>query len=208
MKIEKLTENKIRIIVSLQDLNDKNVDLHSFMANSIESQSIFLEMLNRAEKEVGFVTKDCKLLIEAFAYSESEFVFTITKFSKEPKADISVKKKFAIKRKLANLNVKTSTYSFESFDEFCAFCSSLKNSNLSNIKNLAKNISLYKYKNIYYLVLTNINIDFADLNRFYASLSEFGKLVGHSNNFEGKLIEHGKIMIKRNAIQVGMKYFS
>ena len=59
MKIEKLTDNKIRIIISTEDLKEKNIDLHTFMAEAIESQTIFLEMLNQAEKEVGFVTKGC-----------------------------------------------------------------------------------------------------------------------------------------------------
>ena len=29
MKIEKLTDNKIRIIIDLEELSEKNIDLHS-----------------------------------------------------------------------------------------------------------------------------------------------------------------------------------
>ncbi len=54
MKIEKLTENKIRIILDIQDLKEKNIDLHSFMSDSIESQDLFYDMLDKAEKEVRF----------------------------------------------------------------------------------------------------------------------------------------------------------
>ena len=67
MQIEKLNENKIRITLNLQDLKENNIDLHSFMANSIESQDLFYNMLDKAEKEVGFETKDYKLMIEALA---------------------------------------------------------------------------------------------------------------------------------------------
>ena len=79
MKIEKLTENKIRIILNVEDLEKNNIDLHSFMSNSIESQSLFIDILNQAEHEVGFSTKDCKILIEALASSDGNFIFTITK---------------------------------------------------------------------------------------------------------------------------------
>ena len=73
MQIEKITENKIRIILNVQDLQEKNIDLHTFMSNSIESQDLFYEMLNKAEKEVGFETKDYKLMIEALAIPNREF---------------------------------------------------------------------------------------------------------------------------------------
>lgn len=67
LQIEKINENKIRITLSTQDLQDKNIDLHSFMSNSIESQDLFYDMLDKAEKDIGFETKDYKLMIEALA---------------------------------------------------------------------------------------------------------------------------------------------
>ena len=75
MRIEKITENKIRIILNIQDLQDKNIDLHSFMSNSIESQDLFYDMLDQAEREFGFKTKDYKLMIEALAVPERKFYF-------------------------------------------------------------------------------------------------------------------------------------
>ena len=65
MQLEKITDDKIRIILNIQDLKEKNIDLHSFMSNSIESQDFFYELLSIAKKEIGFETKDYKLLIEA-----------------------------------------------------------------------------------------------------------------------------------------------
>lgn len=70
MRIEKLTENKIRITLNLDDLKENNIDLHDFMANSPETQDLFLNMLDKAESEIGFITKNYKLMIEALATSE------------------------------------------------------------------------------------------------------------------------------------------
>ena len=75
LQIEKLNENKIRITLNLEDLKENNIDLHSFMANSIESQDLFYTMLDKAEKEVGFETKDYKLMIEALAIPNRKFHF-------------------------------------------------------------------------------------------------------------------------------------
>ena len=70
MKFEKLNENKIRIILSNQDLADKNIDFNSFMSNSAETQTLFLDMLEEAEEKVGFITRDHKIKIEALSVRE------------------------------------------------------------------------------------------------------------------------------------------
>ena len=75
MRIEKLTENKIRITLNLDDLKENNIDLHSFMSSSLETQDLFYNMLDKAEKEIGFKTKDYKLMIEALAAPERKFHF-------------------------------------------------------------------------------------------------------------------------------------
>ena len=79
MRIEKITENKIRIILNMQDLQEKNIDLHTFMSNSIESQDLFYDMLDKAEKEIGFETKNYKLMIEALAVPERKLYFNNNK---------------------------------------------------------------------------------------------------------------------------------
>ena len=73
MQIEKITENKIRIILNIQDLKEKNIDLHTFMSSSVESQNLFYDILNIAEKEIGFITRDWKLIIETIAIPNRKF---------------------------------------------------------------------------------------------------------------------------------------
>jgi len=57
----------------MHDLKEKNIDLHTFMSSPIESQDLFYDMLDKAEKEIGFKTKNYKLLIEALAIPERKF---------------------------------------------------------------------------------------------------------------------------------------
>ena len=80
MKFEKLTENKIRIILNLEDLKERNVDLHSFMSNSLESQDLFHDMLDKAEEEIGFKTDNYKIMIEALAAPERQLYFNNNSF--------------------------------------------------------------------------------------------------------------------------------
>lgn len=210
MKIEKLTENKIRVIINDEDLKQNHTDLHTIMTKSLENQGLFLNILSKAEKEVGFYTENCKLLIEAFSTSDDMFVFTITKYSENDFKDAlpNNPKKLTVKRKSVNISNSDAIYKFNDFEEFCNFCNCINNKNQFEINKLSKHISLYLYNNTYYLILANINTNYKNIKIFYNTISEFGKFVSNSNTFKTKLIEHGNSIIKKNAISIGIKYFS
>ena len=131
MKLEKLTENKIRVILSLEDLEKKDLSLQDFIANAQEFQNFFIEMLDRAEKELGFVTKGCKLLIESFSSPDGIFVFTITKLSKNHNKTLTNKNKLvSVRKKTNSLSSKNKIYIFDTFEEFCSFCSVMNDSDI------------------------------------------------------------------------------
>lgn len=204
MKIEKLTDNKIRVIMNSDELGCTNINIHSIMTKAIETQEIFSTILKKAEKEVNFYTDGCKLLIEAFSSFEDMVVFTITKFLPD---NNSKKKKLIAKRKSFDKISEQVICRFENFDVFCEFCNAMKNIHKIDINKLVKNAILYLWQDAYYLVLKNIHTTPESTNLLYSILSEFGKPLSFSNNFEYKLLEHGKVIIKKNAIQIGFKYF-
>lgn len=204
MKIEKLTDNKIRIILNTDDLLEKNIDVKSLINNTDIAQDLFKQILKCAEKEVGFVVADSKLLIEAFVSSEGFFVITFTKFKSDIKNTSNKKSKLKVKRKTLYPSCKNVAFMFNNFEEFCNFCTYLNNINFTT--KLAKKIILYEYNSRYYLVLSNIT-DTIDISPFYTAISEFAKIVSDSTNFECKLLERGKIIFKNNAIENGIKYF-
>lgn len=207
MKFEKLNENKLRIIVSSQDLIEKNIDFHSFMSNSIESQDIFLDILDKAEKEVGFVTKNYKVRIEAFAMNNEDFIFTVTRLSDKAEKENLRQNKLKFKRKKTVNSVKQSVYKFSTFEDFLLFVSSIQNFNIINIGALSKSVLLYTYKDNYYLVFFNINEQYKYYNKIFTLLTEFSSYVNNSELFSSKLSECGKIYFKNNAIKICQKYF-
>lgn len=210
MKIEKLTENKIRIIVNSSDLEVQNLNINLLMAKAPESQNFIIDILEKAKKEVGFNTDGCKLLIEAFSSSDDILIFTITKYTtKDSKNnDTSRKKKLTPKRKTINFSSTQAIYKFQSFDEFCNFCEYINKKQDFNIKKFSKNISLYLYNSTYYLVIKDINTSYEHAKSFYNLISEFSIALTFSSAFENKLIEHGKIIMKKNAVTTGIKYFA
>ncbi len=205
MKIEKLNEDKIRITLNLEELKNKNVDFHSFMSNPIETQSFFLDMLDEAEREIGFSTENYRIAIEALAMSNGNFIFTVTRIQEQNKF---TKKKLHIKKKIETLGKSnTSIFEFENFEDFCDFCNYLNNSIFVTIKDYIKSNILYKYNEKYYLVFKNNKIEPIVFNSFCASMSEFSKSIRNAETFENKLKEYGTIIVKTNAIKTGLKYF-
>lgn len=207
MKFEKLNENKIRITLNTQDLVDKNIDFHSFMSNSQESQNLFLDMLDEAEKKVGFVTKDYKLRIEALAMSDGNFVLTITRFGKNVDSIVkpSKSKNLRIKRKKLDMNSSQLIYRFDTFEDFSNFSTCI--SKLDGFYSISKSMILYSYKNAYYLCFSNINTSHPSVKRLYTIISEFGTYIDDSELFARKLIECGKVVMKNNAIKNCVKFF-
>ena len=208
MKFEKLNENKIRITLNNQDLAEKHIDFHSFMSNSQESQNLFLDMLDEAEKKVGFITKDYKIRIEALAMSDGNFILTITRFGKNIETETKPlkMKKVKIKRKNLDMTSKQLIYRFDNFDDFCNFSNFI--SKLNNFSSIAKSMVLYSYQDTYYLCLSDINIEHSSIKQLYTLITEFGTYVDSSEVFGRKLAECGKIAIKNNAIKTCIKYFS
>lgn len=212
MKIEKLTENKIRIILRDEDLQEKNIDLKTLMTPSSKSQELFLEMLSQAQKEVGFDTDGYRLLIEGFSSSEDSLVFTITKYKekieKNKLSPSQESKKLLIKRKTVSSQNPCSIYSFHQFDEFCDFCNYLNQNSSIHLRGLMENSCLYYWNNTYYLTLIGIHPNHKSIEQFYTAISEFATPVSSSKGLEAKIQEYGNKMIKRNAIYTGIKFFS
>lgn len=80
-------------------------------------------------------------------------------------------------------------------------------SNNLPINNIAKSIILYEYKNTYYLVFRNINLNYPYLKKLCSFITEFATYKNNSDLFITKLVESGKVIIKHNAIRTGLQYF-
>lgn len=199
MRFEKLSNDKIRIILDLQDLEANDIDYQSFMSNSSDSQKLFMEMLDEAEEQIGFATKDYKLMIEALATIDGDFIITVTRSLPDFDLTSAYKKKsIKAKRKSNKLLTDTIIYEFNTFDDIFDFVLLLKNLNISGLNTFTKNFALYTYKNNYYLVMDNIDKNFENIKTFLCALTEFGKSINNSNLFKNRLNEYGTLIVKNN----------
>ena len=199
MKIEKLNENKLKITLSVDDLEERNINLHSFMYNSPESQDLFWELIQTAEKECGFNVDDSMIYVEASTSGGGNFTLLVTKTNEAAPVAPQVSKpkkmskgNFKLKRKSMPLKTKTAIYAFNTFDDICDFCS------ICDCSILHEN-TLYCMDEIYYL-----KIDYIPYNM----ILDYATITKNSELMEAKLSEYGKVVIEKDALQTIAMHFN
>lgn len=207
MKFERLSENKIRIILTVNDLKDKEIDFHDFMSNPLETQDLFLDILEEAKEKIGFNTSNYKVKIEALAMVEGDFIVNVTRLLETTDKNCTTKRKFKVRRKSKPSESNQMIYKFSSFDDYCYFVHFLEKNGLSNSYLIAKKVILYLYKDEYYLILDDIHTSYDHILKFYTAITEFGTYINHSMLFVSKLCECGRIVIKNNALKTSLKHY-
>ena len=78
MRIEKLSENKIKCILERDDLISRGIKISELAYGSEKTKELFHEMMQQASTELGFEAEDNPLMIEAIPTME-KLILVITK---------------------------------------------------------------------------------------------------------------------------------
>lgn len=136
MQIKKINNDKLKIILNLNDLDEKNIDIDSFLANPIESQNLFFEILDLAEEKYDFDIENNKAIIEAISLDNNIFILTITKLRNETCTYVNTPK----------------TYYFENINDLLNLYSVMKKNNIN-----FNTSYIYQFGNKYYFLLNEEN---------------------------------------------------
>jgi len=137
MKIKKINNDKLKIILSSNDLDEKNIDIDSFLANPIESQNLFFEILDLAEEKYDFNIENNRAIVETISLDDNNiFILTITK----------------LKSDNCTYNSSSKLYCFDDINDLLGFYSMIEKNNIEISKS-----NLYKLNNKYYFLLNNKN---------------------------------------------------
>jgi|LSQX01.1.fsa_nt_gb adapter protein MecA 1/2 len=208
MRIEKINENKIKVTISLNDLEERNIDLDSINYNSPAAQELFWDMMEQAEIQFGFSASDSQLAIEAVPDDGEGFVVIITKLDEDGDFE-SIQKYIKNKFKKTDLRSKKKgskicssivIYSFDNFDDLCVLSNRLRNIYTGES-------TLYKLKNTYFLILAKNSWSVDNLKMFESLLGEYGTMVQNTSFYEGYLDEYAVTIVECNAIDVINSYF-
>ncbi len=183
MKIEKLTENKLKVMFSSTELEDNNISIHSFLANSKETQNFFLAILNIANEDLNFELNTSQITYDTISFSNKYFVIIITK-------------KDSTKNSFMNV-YEDIFFKFNNANELFEFCDVLK----SILPTLDFKSTLYQYNNIYFLKFDFSDLDSFTINRILLIILEFKNYIKFSDLSLSHFEEFSNVIIKDSAIQ-------
>lgn len=198
MHVERLGENKVRIFISYDDLEERGIDREEIWHNGHKVQELFWDMMERAYLEVGFEVAG-PIAVEAFTMPTEGVVVIVTQISSlSDSAEKSTEEMDSFVEDERNPALRGSfTFVFQEFEDVLAAARALQ-------ETLSAGCSLYHYKGRYYLYISEEAIRHLDEEDLYARLSEYGRMSGIT---QAVLEEYGKLVIADTALPDLAKYF-
>lgn len=197
MKFKRLSDDKVQIIVSSEDLEKRDVKKWDLMPSSPRAQELFQEMLDQAYEECGFeVDSETQLMVEAYPMTTDSLVITLTKVKQNDKdlhqSDYDDTEEIfddLDDEDLEELESDELVYMFKEFEDMVELGKLISG-------DYQDKCNMYKLGNVYYLVFVNPD---SLSDHALGMLGEYSDLVHLS---EAYLVEHSKMMIEKDAIKV------
>ncbi len=214
MKIEKINENKIKFLLTDEDLKEREIKLSELAQGTEKAQAFFRDIMTKALEDFGFDATNSPLMIEAMPVAINGIVIIVSKVISDTPltTDITLTPQSLDTRKfkqegvqiIKNISTNTTSkqniddemniyiYSFETIDDI------IKLSN--RIKDLTEILSvLYKYNDRYFLAIQEPYSITSNLDYL---LAEYGQK--HITNIISKyhLDEHAEVIMNTSALNI------
>ena len=197
MKLNRLNDDKLQILISKDDLQERDLKKWDIVPYNPVAQKMFQEILEEAYQECGFeVEQDTQLMIEAYPMTGESMLLTVTKVGSLGKGLFDLdflehQDDNYIDEFMSDDDVKLEmdeiVYAFDDLEDVIAVAKRV-------VEQYEAVSSLYKCGRKYYLVADSAAVLGADM----AILSEYGEVEEISAAY---LDEHGQLVIEKEAIE-------
>lgn len=215
MKIEKVNENQIRCTLSKKELAERQIKLSELAYGSEKAKGLFRDMIEQANYEFGFEADDIPLMIEAIPLSGENIILQITKVEYPEELDTRFSKFSEGDEEEEAIGAESSLlpeFQKEKADELTHVTKVFDFKTLDQMERLARVLAdyyegendLYKDddKNRFYLFVRKSHHTPEEFNKVCNVISEYAIHRKYTPAKEAFLKEHGKCLIKGEALQV------
>lgn len=196
MKMERLSQDKIRIFLTFDDLMERGIQKEDMWREIPKVQELFSDMMEQAYSELGFDASGGPLAVEVFALPAQGMVVIVTRSRYQGEADSSEaladdeEDEDVYEMEVTLETSDTISYAFRDFEELL----------LAARRVLPLGIetgSLHAYKNYYILQLNPGDFPEERYHALIALLSEYGEAASVTS---AVLDEYGKLVMPERAI--------
>lgn len=192
MKVEKIDNNKVKITISFEELENRNITLHDIEINNTAAKEFFNNLIEESNVDDCFEFEDSQLFIEASADTNNTFILTVTKIEDIPDLNNYTKKSAPT----LCTKLDSQLFEFSSIDKILDFCYTTKDESLYFGTN-----TLYKYDDRYFILFSDTSIKNKKFTKTYAMLSEYSSRYFSYDLFYTAIIEKSDAIIKNRALQ-------
>ncbi|PWW05578.1 adapter protein MecA 1/2 [Paenibacillus cellulosilyticus] len=203
MKIERLSQDKIRIFLTFDDLLERGIQKEDMWREIPKVNELFSEMMDQAHSELGFEASG-PLAVEVFALPAQGMVVIVTRGKLNVHADDSIHEDDESDEDVYEMEVTLEQsdmvmYAFRDFEDVIAVAKQLSQSELTD------DGRLFSYNGKYIMAIDPSSIDPSRHNALIALLAEFGEATSVT---EAVLEEYGKVIMDEGAVRQLCQYFS
>lgn len=198
-----ISEEKLKIILSEDDLKKLNIDIDSLDYSNVSTKRVFWEILDRAKETAGFDADKCKLYVQVFPSQDGGCEMFVTKFSNaENKTMQQQSKKYRITKRSSQ--DKCGRLISAQFEDICKLCRRISDDNMRFDTSL-----YYDDSGVYILTVKQIsripsyissNSQF--LTNIPEYLCEYGSVHSLNDKSISYLNEHCRKIADGNAIEL------
>ena len=122
MRIEKINDDKIKVLLTSEDLKERDIKMTELAFGSDKTRELFKEVIDIASDECGFDAEGSQLMIEAIPVSLEAVVIMVTKMSEKEKMTLDKDKNDKKRKKRRPIFNKTNEegmfiYEFHTLDD-------------------------------------------------------------------------------------------
>jgi adapter protein MecA 1/2 len=193
MKMERLSQDKIRIFLTFDDLTERGIQKDDMWREIPKVHELFSEMMDQAYMELGFDASG-PLAVEVLAMPAQGMMVIVTRgkmnFNSGEEAIEDELEEEVYELELTLEETDQVTYAFNDFEDLLRLAKVME-------PMLTDGGALYSYKNKWILLLDAEAMDEKKLQAVVAVLSEYGEAASVT---QAVLEEYGKTVIAENAI--------
>ena len=207
MKIERISENKLKLTLTKDDLAERKIKLEDLITPSEKTQKLFHDIMEQALDEEDFISENTPLMVEAVPSGSDGIMIIVTKVSnKEKKATVQDLRRWK-KKPLDSMaqkeekNADILVYSFPTLDDVIGVSLRLAGA-------FKGESAVYKNENKYFLVLQGDTYTAEESTEALEQiLREYGQKHISTPLAKYYLLEHGETLIAEQAVKALAKTF-
>ncbi|SEM85934.1 adapter protein MecA 1/2 [Mesobacillus persicus] len=191
MRLERLTYNKIKIFLTMDDLSDRGLSKEDIWKDSMKWNQLFHDMLEEASDEFGLEIIGT-VAVEVFSLQAQGMVMIVT--MEEQENDDEPFDDGFIEMQVSMEDSEMILFEFENIEDVIQLAKRLAGAGIVGG-------SLYYFNEMYYLSMDGVQ---PDANKTVSLLAEYGNPSIFSIH---RIIEYGNEIMKENAVELLVHHF-